>query len=127
MSEPSIRSYRDLGVWQEAMALAEAAYRITTTFPKEELYGMSGQIRRSATSIAANIAEGYGREATGSYIQFLKVAKGSLRELETHLLLAQRVELVRREGVQPLLGQCDKVGKMLHGLIRSLQRSGDDN
>lgn len=108
------------------MALAEAAYPTTKTFPKEELYGMSAQIRRSATSIAANIAEGYGREATGSYIQFLKIARGSLRELETHLLISQRVELARGDGVQPLLAQCDKVGKMLHGLIRSLQRSGDD-
>ena len=125
MTEPSIRSYRDLAVWQEAMALAVACYRLTKAFPKEELYGMSGQIRRSATSIAANIAEGYGREATGSYIQFLKVARGSLRELETHLLLAESVDLVRSDGVQPLLTQCDRIGKMLYGLIRSLQRNGD--
>ena len=126
MDEKSIRSYRDLGVWQEAMALAEACYRLTATFPKEELYGMSAQIRRSAVSIAANIAEGYGREATGSCIQFLKMARGSLREVETHLLIAERVGLAKREALESLLLECDKIGRMLHGLIRSLQKSDDD-
>ena len=107
------------------MTLAAGIYDLTKTFPREEMYGMTAQMRRSSTSVAANIAEGYGREATGSYIQFLKVARGSLRELETHLLLAQRIGLVGAEIEAPMT-QCDKVGKLLHGLIRSLQRGAED-
>ena len=86
-----IRSYRDLKVWQLAMDLAEESYRISQTMPITETYGLTSQIRRSAASIPANIAEGYGRESTGSYVHFLKTARGSLRELETHVLLAQRI------------------------------------
>ena len=73
------------------MTLAADCYRMTQRFPREEAFGMTSQIRRSAASIAANIAEGWGRDATGSFVQFLKVAQGSLKELETHLLLGQRV------------------------------------
>jgi four helix bundle protein len=87
-----IRSYRDLRVWQQAMDLAEACYRATRQFPREELYGMTSQIRRAAVSVAANIAEGHGRDSTGEFVQFLRVAQGSLKELETHLLLSHRVE-----------------------------------
>ena len=71
------------------MNLAEVCYKVTKTFPKEEIYGMTSQIRRAATSVPANIAEGYGREYRQEYIQFLRIAQGSLKELETHLLLAQ--------------------------------------
>lgn len=84
MGESKIQSYRDLKVWQEAVNLAEICYRFTKTFPKEELYGMTSQIRRASVSIAANIAEGYGRKTRGEYIQFLYIAQGSLKELETH-------------------------------------------
>jgi four helix bundle protein len=125
MSSPGIRSHRDLTVWQEAMTLAAGIYDLTKAFPREEMYGMTAQMRRSSTSVAANIAEGYGGEATGSYIQFLKVARGSLHELETHLLLAQRVGLAGAE-IEAPVAQCDKVGKLLHGLIRSLQRGAED-
>ncbi len=103
------------------MDLAEACYRSTKSFPRDELYGMTGQIRRSSSSIPANIAEGYGRESTPSYIQFLSVAQGSLKELETHLLLAQRVELLTEGSSMPLLFECDRVSRMLRNLIRSLQ------
>ena len=119
----NIRSYRDLVVWQEAMALAEMAYRLTATFPKDEIYGMVQQARRAAVSIPANIAEGYGRETKGAYIQFLRVAQGSLKELETHLMLAGRVELVRQFAQEPLLSKCEAVGKMLRALIRSWESS----
>jgi four helix bundle protein len=88
---------------------------------------MSAQVRRSAASVAANIAEGYGRQSTGSYIQFLKMSRGSLRELETHLLLAQRVELASGDSIQPVLTQCEKVAKMLHRLISSLQKEAADD
>ena len=91
MGSSGIQSYRDLKVWQQAMDLAEKCYRLTRQFPKDELYGMTSQVRRSAASVAANIAEGHGRNSRGEYIQFLRVAQGSLKELETHLILAVRV------------------------------------
>ncbi|KAB2866224.1 MAG: four helix bundle protein [Bauldia sp.] len=121
-----IRSYRDLRVWREAMDLAEGCYRLTNTFPREELFGMTSQIRRASVSIAANIAEGYGRESTGVYVQFLRVAQGSLKELETHLLLAERVGLAAGEPVRAILDTCESVGKMLRSLIRSVERSQND-
>jgi len=116
-----IDSYRDLKVWQEGIALAKACYVLTREFPKEEMFGMTSQIRRSATSIPANIAEGYGRENTGSYIQSLRVAQGSLKELETHLILAGEVEISTSESVAPLLTVADQLGRMLRALIRKLQ------
>jgi len=116
-----VESYRDLKVWQRAMALAEACYLETRDFPREEMFGLTSQIRRAATSIAANIAEGYGREQTGTYVQFLRVSQGSLKELETHLLIVQRVKLVPGKELEPLLEMCQELGKMLRSLIRSLQ------
>jgi len=117
-----ISSYRDLKVWQDAMSIAERAYLPTARFPKDEMYGMTSQIRRAAVSIAANIAEGHGRENSGSFIQFMRVSQGSLKELETHLVLAVRVRLVSGEEVEPMLQQCDELGRMLRSLIRSIQR-----
>jgi four helix bundle protein len=117
-----VSSYRDLRVWQDAMNLAEAAFLLTRSFPKEELFGMTAQIRRAAASIPANIAEGNGREQTRPYIQFLRIAQGSLKELETHLLLAGRVGLVPAAEVSGLLLRCDGLGRMLRSLIRTLQR-----
>ena len=116
-----IHSYRDLRVWQEGMAIAEACYRLTQRFPKEELYGMTSQIRRSASSVPANIAEGSGRENRGELIQFLRIAQGSLKEVETHLLLSVRVGLTTHAAVEPILNQCETEGKQLRALIRSLQ------
>jgi four helix bundle protein len=116
----SIESYRDLRVWQEAMDLAESCYRLTAAFPRDELFGLTSQIRRASSSIPANIAEGYGRASAGSYVQFLRVAQGSLKELETHLLLAGRVGLLAAESSEPVLSSCDALGRMLLGLIRSI-------
>jgi four helix bundle protein len=121
MSDGEIRSYRDLKVWQQAMDLAEACYRLTRGFPKDELYGMVSQIRRAAASVPANVAEGHGRNGRGEYIQFLRVAQGSLKELETHLLLAQRIGLTDGAAVEPILGKSEILGKMLRALIRSLE------
>jgi four helix bundle protein len=115
-------SYRDLKVWQRAMALAEISYLLTKTFPREEMFGLTSQIRRAATSMAANIAEGHGREHTRSFIQFLRISQGSLKELETHLLLAQRVQIATAGKVTPILEQCQELGKMLRALIRNLQQ-----
>ena len=103
------------------MTLATRCYRLTQQFPKEELYGLTSQIRRSASSIPANIAEGNGRENRREYIQFLRIAQGSLKELETHLLLSIQVGVTNTASVDPILMQCETQGKQLRALIRSLQ------
>ncbi len=104
------------------MTLAEMCYHLTKTFPKEEApWGMTSQIRRAAASVPANIAEGYGRESRAEYIRFLQIAQGSLKEVETHLILSERVGLAQSETVADALKQCETVGKMLRSLIRSLQ------
>ena len=121
MNEPSINSYRDLRVWQDAMTPAEACYRLTRRFPRDELFGLTSQIRRAASSVPANIAEGHGRENTGSFVQYLRISQGSLKELETHLLLSERVDILPVADLQSILVQCESLGKMIRALIRSLQ------
>ena len=122
MSERAITSYRDLHVWQDGMALAEECYRLTRKFPKEEMFTLTSQIRRSANSVPANIAEGHGRENTRSFIQYLRIAQGSLKERETHLLLAARVGVTSQMEIEVPLARCEAIGKMLRSLIRSLQK-----
>jgi len=119
----AIDYYRDLRVWQEAMRLAEGCYRLTPTFPREEAFGLTSQIRRAGTSIPANIAEGYGRNSKGAYAQFLRVAQGSLKELETHLILSERLALADAQAVEPLVASCDALGRMLFSLIRRINES----
>jgi four helix bundle protein len=121
-----VRSYRDLVVWQTAMALASLCYEKTRSFPRTEAFGMTAQIRRAAASIPANIAEGNGREQTGSYIQSLRVSQRSLKELETHVLLAQTVELMNRADAEQILDMSEQVGKLLRALIRALQNREAD-
>jgi four helix bundle protein len=121
MEDRSFSSYQDLRVWNEAMNLGEMCYLATRSFPKEEIYGMISQIRRASASVPANIAEGYGRENRGEYIHFLRIAQGSLKELETHLMLSERVKLTSSQSIKPILEQSEKVGKMLRSLIRALQ------
>ena len=117
----AIQSHTDLDVWQLAMSLAEDCYRLTAQYPKDEQFGMSAQIRRAATSVPANIAEGFGRDQTGSFIQFLRIGQGSARELETHLMLSQRLSLAKVDGPDGVLEKCQRVCKMLRALIRSLE------
>jgi four helix bundle protein len=121
LADQEITSYQDLRVWQEAMSLAESCYRLTRSFPKEEMFGLISQIRRSAASVPANIAEGHGRENTQAFVQFLRISQGSLKELETHMLLSERVGIAKRTEIDPPLEQCRVTGKMLRALIRALQ------
>lgn len=120
----AIESYKDLRVWQEGMILAEKAYLHTRAFPKSEMFGLTSQVRRATASIPANIAEGWGRESTGDYIRFLLIAQGSLKEFETHLMLSQRVGLSEAQSAAEMLSIADGLGRMLRGLIRSLQNGG---
>lgn len=122
----TINSYRDLKIWQAAVDLAERIYSLSKDFPKSEVYGLTAQMRRSAVSIAANIAEGHGRETTGAFIQFLRVTQGSLKELETHLILAGRLDLASQNDTDKLLAEYDELGRMVRGLIRSLQEKHGD-
>ena len=103
------------------MDLAVAVYAATAKFPQSELYGLTSQMRRAATSVAANIAEGYGRESTRSYIQFLKTSRGSLKEVETLVILSERIKLLTAEQSKPVLEIAVSIGKMLNSLIRSLR------
>ena len=118
-----VRSYRDLRVWKLSIELIVDCYEATKTYPPVEIYGLTSQIRRSATSIAANIAEGYGRENRGSYLQFLRIAQGSLKELETHLIVSQRLGVLDAATGEKLLLTTEDVGKMLRALIRSLEKA----
>lgn len=117
-----IASYRDLLVWQQAMDLTVAVYALSKDWPVDERYGLSSQARRAAVSVAANIAEGYGRENVGSYVNFLKIAQGSLKELETHVLLASRLSYVAEADCDACLASTESVGKLLRALMRSLTK-----
>src|SRR5262249_47147582 len=117
----AVQSYRDLDVWRIAMELAKQCFVVTNKFPRDEIYGMTSQIRRASTSIPANIAEGQGRSGTKEFLYHLSVARGSLKELETHLLLSESVGLLDNSEMISLLGLCDRVSQMLSGLRRSLK------
>jgi four helix bundle protein len=108
------------------MAVAAQVYRATTTAPNDWKFALGSQTLRAATSVPANIAEGYGRGTTGAYLQFLKIARGSLKELETHLLLAQRVGALPADQVNAIQKELEGVGKMLNALIRSVASSQGD-
>lgn len=118
-----IRSYRDLLVWQKGMDLAAEVYRLSRLWPKDELFGLTSQARRAAASIPANIAEGYGRHSGASYAQFLKIARGSLKELETHLLLAERVGATEPGSCNDALREADELGRMLGSLLKSVTKT----
>jgi four helix bundle protein len=104
------------------MDLAVICYELTKSFPREEVYGMTSQIRRAAASVPANVAEGYGRENSGEFVRFLRIAQRSLKELETHLILSYRVDLATKEATAPALKQSKTVGKMLRSLTHSIQK-----
>src|SRR5262245_49847684 len=120
MSE-SILTFRDLGVWQKSMDLVLECYRVSECFPKSELYGLTSQLRRAAVSIPANIAEGKGRRSTRSYLHFVDIAYGSLMEVETLLEIACRLTFLPAEARQSLLARTAEIGRMLNGLIASLE------
>jgi four helix bundle protein len=119
------RQFRDLLVWQRSMQLVEAVYAATRTFPKEEMFGLAGQMRRAAVSVPSNIAEGQGRESLKSFAQFLVQAQGSLYELETQIELARNLGLIPSEAMSELLEGSGEIGRMLHGLRNALRRKAE--
>lgn len=115
-----IRHHRDLDVWKEAINLVEDVYRLTRDFPSEEKFGLVSQLRRAATSVPANIAEGAGRSGTNEFIRFLYIAQGSITELETHLIMSERLGFGSVDAVRGVEEKRGLVDRLLYGLIRSL-------
>ncbi len=114
-------TFRDLIAWQKAKVLAKDVYLVTRTFPKEETYGLTSQMRRAVVSIPSNIAEGKGRGTRKDCCHFVMQARGSLYELETQIELASDLGYLLPDRAKQLVGQCDEMGRILNGLIRSLQ------
>lgn len=115
-----INTYRDLHVWQRGVEMVEEIYRVSAAFPDQEKYGLTSQIRRAAVSVPSNIAEGYGRRRTGHYVHHLDIANGSLKEVETQLIIAGRLNFIEKEQAQTAWSLLQETGKMLTSLTRSL-------
>lgn len=115
------QGYRGLTVWQRGVEVVEAVYQLCKMMPHSERFGLVSQMQRAAVSIPANIAEGYGRSHRGDYLRHLSIARGSLMELETHLTITVRLDLLNRGDVVPVWQLCQEVGKMLTQMIRQLQ------
>ena len=118
MSE--IKSYRDLIAWQKAMALVRAVYIISRSFPRDEQFGLTSQLRRSAVSIPTNIAEGQGRGSTADFVRFLCIARGSLNEAQTQIEIAQMLGFTTTAAVLEAISLANEIEKMLNALIRKL-------
>ncbi|WP_281950402.1 four helix bundle protein [Nitrosophilus kaiyonis] len=118
------KEHKDLDVWNLSMELVEDIYKITLNFPKEELFGLTSQIKRSAISIPSNIAEGAARQSNKEFIQFLYIALGSLSELETQLILAQRLNFLVNEN--KILNKALRIKKMINGLIKYLKDKNNE-
>lgn len=116
-----INSYRDLLIWQKGIDLAVNVYALTKSFPDDEKFALSNQVKRCVSSIPANIAEGYGRQSTKSYSQFIKISRGSLFELETHLILAEKLNFIENLDLYTVVKeQIIEEGKMLNSFIKKL-------
>ena len=119
-----INSYKDLLIWKKGIDIVCMTYKLVSSFPKDELYALSSQIKRSSVSIPSNIAEGYGRQSTQSYIQFIKIARGSLCELETQLLVASKLDFINDEKLfLELSNQITEESKMINSFINKLESS----
>lgn len=115
------QSFRDLQVWQRAMRLSVAVYRLTREFPREGIYGLTSQMRRSAVAVPSNIAEGQGRMSPGEFRQFLSIARGSLCELQTQLEIARALDFGKAELLNNAEGLSHEVGKMIYSFMESLK------
>ena len=121
VSNEAPRSHRDLKIWQISLDVTETLYRITSGWPKHEQYGLISQIRRAAVSVSANIAEGAGRRTPGEFMHFVGIARGSLAELETLLIVARRLDYLDEAAYRAVLDDLLELGRMATGLLRSLE------
>ena len=117
-----INSYKDLIVWQKSIALVTEIYKLTKTFPAEEKFGIVNQLNRAVVSIPANIAEGWGRESSKNYLQFLRISRGSLMETETILVISKNLNYIDDENFRMISEKLDETGKILQGLIKGVQQ-----
>ena len=118
--QESIQSYKDLIVWKKSVDLTLLIYRLTDTFPSREAFGLSSQMRRAAVSIPSNIAEGRRRGTTKDFMHFLRIAHGSLAELETQMVISRRLSYADDESTAHITSMATEVGKMLHAMIKKL-------
>jgi len=116
-----IRGFRDLEVWQKAVGLVVETYRVTRTFPVDERFGLTAQLRRAAVSVPSNIAEGRGRFGLGGFIYHLSVANGSLMELETQFLISEQLEYLKPSDARVVRDKATEVHRLLAGMIRALR------
>jgi len=115
-------SYKEQFIWKKAVDLSVRCYKLTEYFPKSEIYGMTSQIRRSSVSVPSNIAEGYGRKTQKEYLHFLHIALGSLRELDTQLIISLRVELAKPSYIESVLKDADEMQRLLVSTINKLSK-----
>jgi len=116
----TIKSYKDLEVWQKAMDMVVMCYQMTKSFPRSEVYGLASQLQRAAVSIPANIAEGRARKHSKEFVQHLAIAYGSLAELETHIQIAQRLNYIGSDKEEQTLNKTAEIGRMINGLRKSI-------
>lgn len=117
----TIKSYRDLIIWQKSVVLVTNIYAVTKGFPSSEIYGLTNQLRRCAVSIPSNIAEGYGRNSTGDYKRFLQIAVGSLYELQTQIEIAFNLAYILNEQHDELISLSTEIDKMIYSIIQKLK------
>jgi four helix bundle protein len=115
-----VKSYRELIAWQKAMDLVVLVYRATAQFPREEVYGLTAQVRKASVSVPSNIAEGQGRFTTNEFLHFLSVATGSRNEAETQILIAERLGYLDNHQCEQILSLSAEVGRVVSGLVNSL-------
>lgn len=118
----AVRSYQELETWQVAMKLVAELYRVTREFPKEEIYGLTNQLRRAAVSVPSNIAEGQGRNSTAEFLRHLSIVRGSLYEVETQLLIARQLNYLNEQDAEKMNTLTTSAGRLLNALARSLQK-----
>lgn len=116
----SIKSYKDLLIWQKGIELVKEIYLICIDLPKDEVFGLQSQMKRAAISIPSNIAEGYGRNYTQNYIQFIKIARGSLLELETQIIISKELDFINEESFDKIINLITEENKMLNAFIKSI-------
>lgn len=118
-----MRTHKDLDVWKDSMQMVTTVYALTRKFPKEEMYGLTNQLRRAAISIPSNIAEGSGRKSSKEFIQFLYIALGSAMEVETQIIISTNLGYLKTDEQQKLCDATNNIGKMINGLITYLKKT----
>lgn len=119
-----MKDFKDLKVWQKAYELTTSIYSVSRAFPRDEIYGLTSQLRRAAVSIGANIAEGCGRRSDGEFVRFLQIARGSASEVEYHLLLSRDLKFMDDSGFQNLHRKLVEVQRMLTSLVSAVEQKG---